>query len=282
MQTLEKKLVEEQRARSTAEAALTAERKKEAGKAAAAAKGGGDCSEACRGKRREVETELRRARAELRSKEDALSGLELQLKDLHMYREKDRKEDELLATLESLQERNNHLQKALSAENRLKQDLFSALGEANRRLELAQMELGKKTRELEARRVGAGGGMGMGGGGGSGLGRVSPDWGLGGLSGAGGLGLGNGAPPSNSAEMDHNLHALAAVAAAHSPFLYHIPPLSLRPWRLRGRVVFGHRSNGLGSLGNGLVGGLVEENGGRGADGGGSSPALSFTPPRSN
>lgn len=50
--------------------------------------------------------------------------------------EKIQKTDLLMSALTSLQEKNTHLENNLSAETRIKLDLFSALGEAKRQLEI--------------------------------------------------------------------------------------------------------------------------------------------------
>lgn len=47
----------------------------------------------------------------------------------------------LLGALNTLKERNTQLENTLSAETRVKLDLFSALGEAKRQIEIAQGEM---------------------------------------------------------------------------------------------------------------------------------------------
>lgn len=49
--------------------------------------------------------------------------------------------DVLMGALAAMQDKNSHLEHSLSAETRIKLDLFSALGEANRKLELRDSEL---------------------------------------------------------------------------------------------------------------------------------------------
>lgn len=46
--------------------------------------------------------------------------------------------DLLMSALSAMQEKNTHLENSLSAENRIKLDLFSALGEAKRQIELRE------------------------------------------------------------------------------------------------------------------------------------------------
>lgn len=49
-------------------------------------------------------------------------------------------EEVLLTALQSMQEKNRSLEKSLSCETRFKLDLFSALGEARRQIELKDGE----------------------------------------------------------------------------------------------------------------------------------------------
>uniref|UniRef100_A0A4W4FWI4 Uncharacterized protein n=1 Tax=Electrophorus electricus TaxID=8005 RepID=A0A4W4FWI4_ELEEL len=56
--------------------------------------------------------------------------------------------DALLSALSSLQDKAQHLEYNLSAETRLKLDLFSALGDARRQLEIAQVRLMKQDQEI--------------------------------------------------------------------------------------------------------------------------------------
>lgn len=44
----------------------------------------------------------------------------------------------LMSALSAMQEKTQHLENSLSAETRIKLDLFSALGDAKRQLEIAQ------------------------------------------------------------------------------------------------------------------------------------------------
>lgn len=54
------------------------------------------------------------------------------------YRCVEKETDMLLSTLSAMQEKAQHLEYNLSAETRIKLDLFSALGDARRQLEIAQ------------------------------------------------------------------------------------------------------------------------------------------------
>ncbi|CAF1142144.1 unnamed protein product, partial [Rotaria sordida] len=66
------------------------------------------------------------------------------------YRESQADTEVLYQHLTQLQERNAHLQDSLSAETRIKLDLFSALGEVKRQLEIANSAIREKERELIA------------------------------------------------------------------------------------------------------------------------------------
>lgn len=55
----------------------------------------------------------------------------------------------LMSALTTMQGKNTHLENSLSSETRLKLDLFSALGDTRRQLEIAQANLKAKDREIE-------------------------------------------------------------------------------------------------------------------------------------
>lgn len=67
--------------------------------------------------------------------EDRLQALE---REKAAFVEQLRDTDILMSALSAMQEKNSHLENSLSAENRIKLDLFSALGEAKRQLELKE------------------------------------------------------------------------------------------------------------------------------------------------
>jgi len=61
------------------------------------------------------------------------------MQTLQQYRGDSQTETEvLITTLESMKDKNAHLETSLSAETRLKLDLFSALGDAKRQMEIQQ------------------------------------------------------------------------------------------------------------------------------------------------
>jgi Macoilin family len=63
------------------------------------------------------------------------------LKMLRQYKESHPENDVLLAALVALREKNSHLENSLSSETRLKMDLFSALGDTKRQIELQHCKL---------------------------------------------------------------------------------------------------------------------------------------------
>lgn len=70
------------------------------------------------------------------------------LQALGKYRSVEKETDMLLSTLSAMQEKAQHLEYNLSAETRIKLDLFSALGDARRQLEIAQGSRSLSSRAL--------------------------------------------------------------------------------------------------------------------------------------
>lgn len=66
------------------------------------------------------------------------SSLSCHLKELRKYKENEKDTEVLMSALSAMQEKTQHLENSLSAETRIKLDLFSALGDAKRQLEIAQ------------------------------------------------------------------------------------------------------------------------------------------------
>lgn len=59
-------------------------------------------------------------------------------KELRKYKENEKDTEVLMSALSAMQDKTQHLENSLSAETRIKLDLFSALGDAKRQLEIAQ------------------------------------------------------------------------------------------------------------------------------------------------
>ncbi|XP_063244014.1 macoilin isoform X2 [Bacillus rossius redtenbacheri] len=144
---LERRLQEERRVRSSLESQLAAERKAKKAEEAAAAravalaaanKNGGCCTENCRARQRDLETEGKQLRRELKAKDEKYLAAEREVQSLRQYKESHNDSEILMSALSAMQNKTAHLENSLSAETRIKLDLFSALGEAKRQLEIRE------------------------------------------------------------------------------------------------------------------------------------------------
>lgn len=114
-----------------------------------------DNHEACVAKRQDLEHELVSMRGKLIDMEERIADLDaerekLRKKSMEIDGLKLKKETELLySALTAMQGKNTHLENSLSSETRLKLDLFSALGDTRRQLEIVQGHLGNKEKELD-------------------------------------------------------------------------------------------------------------------------------------
>ncbi|XP_053301782.1 macoilin [Pleuronectes platessa] len=97
---------------------------------------------------KDLETEYRQLQLENQVKENRVVDLERDVEALGKYRCVEKETDMLLSTLSAMQEKAQHLEYNLSAETRIKLDLFSALGDARRQLEIAQDKVMKQDREI--------------------------------------------------------------------------------------------------------------------------------------
>ncbi|KAG7167941.1 Macoilin-like [Homarus americanus] len=141
---LERRLQEERRARTAAEnqvAQLERRQKKVEEQS--------ECSESCRSRRSELETELKRLRRDHRLSEDRVRSVERENMTLRQYKDNQNDTEVLMSALSAMQDKNTHLETSLSAETRVKLDLFSALGEAKRQLEISQGLVSSKDKEIE-------------------------------------------------------------------------------------------------------------------------------------
>ncbi|XP_048860661.1 macoilin-2 [Brienomyrus brachyistius] len=154
---LEKRLKVEQEARATVEKQLVDERKRKKLEEAAgsvraavlATASRGECPEALRGRVRELEAECKKLSLDLKLKEEQMRELEVQLQELHKYKENEKETEVLMSALSAMQDKTQHLENSLSAETRIKLDLFSALGDAKRQLEIAQGQMLQKDQEIK-------------------------------------------------------------------------------------------------------------------------------------
>jgi len=152
---LEKRLADERKQKTALEQQLATEklRRKTDESVAAAARNTArtaECvSEPCKTRRWELDNEVKQLRRELQLREDRLRQLERETQSLHQKRESTQSETEvLMSALGAIQDKNTHLETSLSAETRLKLDLFSALGDAKRQIEIQQGLLMQKEMEL--------------------------------------------------------------------------------------------------------------------------------------
>ncbi|XP_028294440.1 macoilin-2 isoform X2 [Gouania willdenowi] len=153
---LEKKLKAEQEARVTAEKQLSEEKKRKkleeataARAVALAAASRGECTETLRRRITELETECKKLSMDIKLKEEQIRELELKVQELHKYKENEKDTEVLMSALSAMQDKTQHLENSLSAETRIKLDLFSALGDAKRQLEIAQGQILQKDQEIK-------------------------------------------------------------------------------------------------------------------------------------
>ncbi|XP_076300124.1 macoilin-1 isoform X2 [Lasioglossum baleicum] len=154
MTSLEKRIAEERKQRTACEATLVSERR--ARRAAEEARSAipppppplirQECTESCKSRRTQMEQDLKNLRRELKTKDERCSVLE---KDVSRCKENHKESEILLGALNALQDKTAHLEDSLSAETRIKLDLFSALGEARRQLEIKDSLIRSQEKEIE-------------------------------------------------------------------------------------------------------------------------------------
>jgi hypothetical protein len=154
---LERKLLEERKAKTTIEQQLQAEKKRKADDAAAAKAAAAvatppaprnECTEGCRSRRMELENELKQINWEMKRRDEQIHMLEHETQMLRQYKEAQSETEVLMSALIAMREKNAHLETNLSAETRLKMDLFSALGETKRQIEIQHSLLLTKDGEI--------------------------------------------------------------------------------------------------------------------------------------
>ncbi|XP_012530914.1 macoilin-1 isoform X2 [Monomorium pharaonis] len=154
MTSLEKRIAEERKQRTACEASLLSERR--ARRAAEEARSAipppppplirQECTDTCKSRRSQMEQDLKNLRRELKLKEERCNALE---NDAARCKENHRECEILLPALNALQDKNAHLENSLSAETRIKLDLFSALGEVKRQLEIREGVIRSQEKEIE-------------------------------------------------------------------------------------------------------------------------------------
>ncbi|KAL4624149.1 macoilin [Arapaima gigas] len=156
MGQLEKRLKAEQEARATAEKQLAEEKKRKkleeataARAVALAAASRGECTETLRSRVRDLESECKKLSIDLKVKEEQIRDMEMKVQELRKYKENEKDTEVLMSALSAMQDKTQHLENSLSAETRIKLDLFSALGDAKRQLEIAQGQILQKDQEIK-------------------------------------------------------------------------------------------------------------------------------------
>lgn len=152
---LEKKLQEERKMRTMFENQLNSERKAKKAEEAAAARAvamataRNECTESCKSRRRDLENDMKQLKRDLKMRDEKIQQMERQAQSLSPYQENISSTQALVSALNAMEEKNARLENSLSAETRLKLDLFSALGEAKRQLEITQSMLVQKEKEID-------------------------------------------------------------------------------------------------------------------------------------
>ncbi|XP_060067723.1 macoilin-like [Ylistrum balloti] len=152
---LEKKLNEERKGRAGIELQLNSERKAKKAEEAAAARAvamaaaaRGECTESCKARQKNIENDIKLLKQNLKVREEQFRQLEFENQSLHQYKEAQTETDVLMSALSAMQDKNTHLENSLSAETRIKLDLFSALGEAKRQIEILKNLVAEKDKEI--------------------------------------------------------------------------------------------------------------------------------------
>ncbi|KAM8883411.1 macoilin-1 [Synchiropus picturatus] len=148
---LERRLKGEQEARAVAEKQLADERKRKKNEEANAAKAAAtrvESTDSMRAQMRDLETELKKLEDDLKLKDKQIRDLMGKCQDLQKYKENEKDTEVLMSALSAMQEKTHHLENSLSAETRIKLDLFSALGDAKRQLEIVQGQIHQREQEI--------------------------------------------------------------------------------------------------------------------------------------
>lgn len=96
----------------------------------------------------ELEGEYQQLQQEAQLSDSRLMELHRDLESLGKYRSLEKEAELLLSSLSALQKKAHQLELSLSAETRVKLDLFSALGDARRQLQIAHDKLFRQEREV--------------------------------------------------------------------------------------------------------------------------------------
>ena len=152
--TLERKLKSERDARQLSETQLREERKKAKADEFRQSREESTIHEHCNARKVELEEDVRQLRERASEKEERIKSFEKEIEGLkarnneHDSIQLKKETEALMSTLAQIRGKNTHLENSLSSETRLKLDLFSALGETRRRLEISQGQVISKEQEI--------------------------------------------------------------------------------------------------------------------------------------
>ncbi|XP_028415278.1 macoilin-like [Dendronephthya gigantea] len=145
--TLERKLKSERDARQLTDSQLREERKKAKADEFRQSREENAIHEHCNARRVELEARAHEKDEKIRAMEREIETLKTKTNGNDNIQLK-KETEALMSTLAQIRGKNTHLENSLSSETRLKLDLFSALGETRRRLEISQGQLISKEQEI--------------------------------------------------------------------------------------------------------------------------------------
>ncbi|XP_076820237.1 macoilin-like [Clavelina lepadiformis] len=157
IQSMEKRLKTEVDNREFAEKMLFEEKRRRKEEEENASRAAAAVAQRCREKeaadvlikaKKNLQVEMELMQINLRQKEEECNGLKKEVLQLQVQDKSIKESETLMSALEAMQEKNALLEKSLSAETRLKLDLFSALGDVKRQLELAHGIIYKRDAEI--------------------------------------------------------------------------------------------------------------------------------------
>ncbi|XP_078485784.1 macoilin isoform X1 [Ciona intestinalis] len=139
---VEKQLHEEKRRRKEEEetakhAAAQAQTNREKAKA-----------EALKQAKQDLENEILKLETQLKTKQEECDVMKKEISEFQLQEKSAKESETLMSALQAMQDKNLMLENSLSAETRLKLDLFSALGDVKRQLELAHGAIYKRDAEI--------------------------------------------------------------------------------------------------------------------------------------
>ncbi|KAK0041808.1 macoilin-1 [Biomphalaria pfeifferi] len=150
--TLEKKLTEEKKSKAALEQQLANEKKNktaETAKALAMATAArNECTDTCKARRRDFDTEMKQLRRDNKLREEQYRQLEREVQALRQYKDAQKETEVLMKALSTMQDKNTELENNLCAETRFKQDLFSALGKERNEIKSLQNIVAEKDSEI--------------------------------------------------------------------------------------------------------------------------------------